>query len=78
MEMNEKISLLFEPTEAVKKGKIALQRMLSNPQSMEDDARAYLLYVASLYELWSSSSYEKLMKKEDLSPYAKSFYKSDS
>ena len=73
MEMNQKISLLFEPTEVVNKGKAAIQRMLSNPQSMDDDARAYLLYVASLYELWSPSSYEKLMKKEDLSPYAKSF-----
>ena len=63
-EVNQKISLSFEPTEAIKKGKAAIQRMLSNSQSMEDDARAYLLYVASIYDLWSPSSFEKLTKKE--------------
>ena len=72
-EVNQKISLSFEPTEAIKKGKAAIQRMLSNSQSMEDDARAYLLYVASIYDLWSPSSFEKLTKKENLSPYARAF-----
>jgi len=72
-EVNEKISFSFEPTEAINKGKAAIQRMLSNPQGMEDDARAYLLYVASIYELWSPSSFEKLSKKETLSPYSRAF-----
>lgn len=64
---------IYNDQTVLNKGKTAIQRMLSNPQSMEDDARSYLLYIASIYELWSPSSYEKLMKKEDLSPYAKSF-----
>ncbi len=72
-EVNEKISFSSEPTETINKGKQAIQRMLSNPQSMDDDARAYLLYVASLYELWSPSSYEKLTKKDNLSPYSKAY-----
>ncbi|HMW08738.1 MAG TPA: MG2 domain-containing protein, partial [Leptospiraceae bacterium] len=69
----KRVSVLHIDQNAVQKGKTALTRMLSNPQSMEDDARAYLLFVGSLYDIWSPSSYEKLIKKDDVSAYAKSF-----
>ncbi|MCB1158616.1 MAG: hypothetical protein KDK45_14025, partial [Leptospiraceae bacterium] len=57
----------------IKRGLAAMARMLTNPQDMEEDARAYLSFVSSLYGGADRNSIDKLIRDENSNAYRKAY-----